>query len=155
MYPRFSERTVRVGRMSDALEARFRPWRVGAQLFGAFGMLALLITAVGVYGVMAYSVSRRTHEMGVRMALGARLRDVATPVLREGLRILVLGVVLGIAATLALGSLVESFLYGVTSRDAVSTAGAVVVVLAAGAAANLIPTWRATRVDPCEALRQD
>lgn len=154
-YPRFSERTVRVGRMSDALEAQFRPWRVGAQLFGAFGMLALLITAVGVYGVMAYAVSRRTHEMGVRMALGARVRDVATLVLREGLRILVLGVVLGIAATLALGSLVESFLYGVTSRDAVSTAGAVVVVLAAGAAANLIPTWRATRVDPCEALRQD
>jgi predicted permease len=154
-YPRFSERTVRVGRMSDALEAQFRPWRVGAQLFGAFGVLALLITAVGVYGVMAYTVSQRTGEVGVRMALGAELADVLRLVLGDGLRIVALGAVLGVAAALALGRLVESFLYGVTPGDPVSALAGVAVLLTATALASLVPAWRAGRVDPCEALRQD
>jgi ABC-type antimicrobial peptide transport system permease subunit len=141
--------------MTEFLEPQYRPWRVGAQLFTAFAILALLITAVGVYGVMAYAVSQRTHEMGVRVALGARMEDVLRLVVREGALLLLAGSALGLAAALLLGRFIASFLYGVTPTDAVSLAGAASVMLLAGVAACVIPGWRASRVDPCEALRQD
>jgi putative ABC transport system permease protein len=154
-YPRFSERTVRIDRMSDALESQFRVWRVGAQLFVAFAVLALLITGVGVYGVMAYTVSQRTHEMGVRMALGANFADVVALVAADGLRVMGLGVVLGVGAALLVGRLLETFLYGVTPTDPASALAASGVLLLAGIAASLVPAWRAGSADPCEALRQE
>jgi putative ABC transport system permease protein len=154
-YPRFSERTVRIDRMADALESQFRVWRVGAQLFVAFAVLALLITAVGVYGVMTFTVSQRTHEMGVRLALGAKLQDVVSLVIGDSVRVLGLGVALGIGGALLMGRLVEAFLYDVTPRDPASTLTASVVLLLAGVAASLIPAWRAGMADPCDALRQE
>ncbi len=155
VYPRFGQGTVRIGRMTDGLEAQFRVWRVGSQLFIAFGVLALLITVVGVYGVVAYAVGQRTQEMGVRIALGARLQDIMRLVLGDGLRVVSLGIVLGIAIAFMMGRLIESFLYGVTPRDSIATLAAVAVMMAVGAAASFVPAWRAGQVDPCEALRQE
>jgi len=148
----FDPRVVRVQRMSDALEPQLRPWRMGAQLFTAFGALALLVTLVGIYSVTSYTISQRTHEMGVRIALGARMGDVLRLVVAEGLRVVVIGVALGIALALALGSLVESLLFGVTARDPVAVAVAAAVLMAAGVIASLVPAWRAARVDPVRAL---
>lgn len=155
LLPRFEERSVRMGRMTEALEPQLRPWRLGAQLFTAFGALALVVTVVGVYSVMAYAVSQRTHEMGVRMALGAKLRDVLRLVVGEGVRVVALGAALGVAAALALGRLVESLLYGVTPRDPWAMAVAAAALLATGALASLVPAWRAGRVDPSQVLRQE
>jgi putative ABC transport system permease protein len=148
----FDPRVVRMGRMVDTLEPQLRPWRLGAQLFTAFGLLALLVTVVGVFSVMSYSVSQRTHEMGVRVALGARLADVLRLVVGEGLAVIALGVVLGIGIALALGRLIESLLYGVTPRDPVAMAAAAAVLIAAGVGASLVPAWRAAKVDPVRAL---
>jgi predicted permease len=148
----FDPGVVRVDRISDALAPQLRPWRLGAQLFTAFGVLALLVTAVGFYSVMAYSVQQRTHEMGVRIALGARVHDVVRLVLREGVGVVLLGVLAGVGVALALGRLVESLLYGVNARDPVAMAAAGAVLLAVGVAACLVPAVRATRVDPVRAL---
>jgi predicted permease len=151
----FDAQSVRVERMTDALEPQLRPWRLGAQLFTAFGVLALLVTTVGVYAALAYAVSQRTHEMGVRVALGAKLHDILRLVVGEGLRVVALGVVLGALAAVAAGRLVESLLFGVTPRDPVAMAAAAVLLLATGAAASVVPAWRAGQVDPSQTLRQE
>jgi predicted permease len=151
----FEPQAVRVERLSDALEPQLRPWRLGAQLFTAFGVLALLITVVGLYSVMAYSVSQRTREMGVRIALGARAADVLRLVVGEGLGVLAIGLVLGIGIALALGRLVESLLFGVTPRDPVAMAAAAAVLLVAGVTASVLPAWRATQVDPVTSLSSE
>jgi predicted permease len=148
----FEPGIVRVERMSDALATQLRPWRLGAQLFSGFGLLALVVTSVGVYSVMAYTVSQRTHEMGVRIALGARVHDVLRLVLRDGLRVIGLAIAVGIVAALVLGRLVASLLYRVTPRDPVAMGAAAAVLLAVGLLACLIPAWRAARVDPVRAL---
>lgn len=155
VFARLNERTVGIQRISDWLEPQLRPWRLGAELFTAAGILALLLTMAGVYGVMAYTVSQRRHEMGVRFALGAKLRDVATLVLREGLRVVAAGIALGIGASLVLGRLVEALLFGVTARDPASIAIAAAVLLLSAVAACLVPAWRAGLVAPGEALREE
>ena len=152
---RLGQGRASIGRMTDGLEAQFRVWRVGSQLFIVFGVLALLITVVGVYGVVAYAVGQRTQEMGVRIALGARLQDIMRLVLGDGLRVVSLGIVLGIAIAFMMGRLIESFLYGVTPRDSIATLTAVAVMIAVGIAASLVPAWRAGQVDPREALQAD
>jgi putative ABC transport system permease protein len=146
---------VRVGTvqsMGEALEPQFRPWRLGARLFTVFGALALLVTLVGVYSVTAYAAGQRTHEMGVRVALGAHARDIVRHVLVGGLRAVAVGAALGVGVALALGRLVEPLLYGVTPSDPATLAAAVAVLLLAGALASLVPAWRASRVDPVRAL---
>jgi predicted permease len=143
---------VRVQHMSTALAPQLRPWRLGAQLFTAFGLLALLVTAVGIYSVMSYAVSQRTHEMGVRIALGARVKDVLHLVVGEGLGVIGIGIVVGIAIALALGRLVAALLYGVTPRDPIAMAAAALVLITVGIVASLVPAWRAARVDPVRAL---
>jgi ABC-type antimicrobial peptide transport system permease subunit len=143
---------LRMARLSESLEPQLRPWRLGAQLFTAFGVLALLGTLVGVYSVMAYAVSQRTHEMGVRIALGARLGDLLGLVVGEGGRVIALGIAVGLALSLALGRLVASLLYDVTPRDPAVLAAAAAVLLVAGLSASLIPAWGAARVDPMKAL---
>jgi predicted permease len=147
--------TFDLNRVTDRLEPQYRTWRLGARLFGVFGLLALLVTVVGVYGVMAYVASERTHEMGVRIALGARLADLLRLVIGDGLRVVVLGCLVGIALAMAMGRLVASLLYEVTPRDPTAMIGATAVLLVAGAAASLVPALRAARVDPNEVLRQD
>jgi ABC-type antimicrobial peptide transport system permease subunit len=137
------------------VDQQLRPWRLGAALFTVFGALALAVAAVGVYSVIAYSVSQRTHEMGVRIALGARAADVLRLVVREGARVLLIGIALGVGTALAAGKLIASLLYGVTPRDPVVMVFAALVLIAVGVVASLVPAWRAARADPLVALRAD
>lgn len=129
--------------------------RMGAVLIGVFGMLALLLAAVGVYGVMAYSVSQRTREIGIRMALGAQRSDVLKLVLREGMTLVAAGAALGLIGALVMSRLLVSFLYGVSPVDRATFVATAAVLAVAAFAANLIPARRAMKVDPLVALRYE
>jgi predicted permease len=131
------------------------PTRIGALLLGAFGALALLLAAIGLYGVVAYSVSRRTREVGVRMALGARPRDVLALVLRQGGRLALVGIGVGAVLAALAGRVLESLLYGVSALDPLAYAVAAAVLLAVATLANLVPALVAARVDPMRALRSE
>ncbi|HEY1584298.1 MAG TPA: FtsX-like permease family protein [Polyangia bacterium] len=120
-----------------------------------FGLVALILAAVGIYGVMAYTVAQRTQEIGIRVALGASAATVLGMVLRDGMGLVALGLAVGLAASLLLTRLVSSMLYGVSATD-VPTFAAIAAVLAAVAlVAIVIPARRATRIDPMLALRAD
>ena len=124
-------------------------------LIGFFGIAALLLATAGVFGVMAYSVSRRTREIGVRVALGAGSGDVLRMILGQGLGTILIGIVIGFAGSLALTRTVESLLFGVTATDPVTFAGVILLLVAVGLLACYIPARRATRVDPLVALRYE
>jgi predicted permease len=141
--------------MTEALEPEYRPWRLGATLFLLFGALAGVVAAVGVYSTVAYNVSQRTHEFGVRVALGAQVRDVVRHVLGDGLRTVVVGILIGVLLSLAAGKLVAALLYGVSPRDPVALTTVAVVLLVVAALAAFVPALRASRVDPLAALRSD
>jgi putative ABC transport system permease protein len=147
--------TTSVKTLEQVLDDQFRPWRLAAMLFTAFGILALVVAAIGVYSVVAYGVTQRTHEIGVRIALGARTSNVIRLVLGSGLRVVVLGIALGVVASLLLGRAVASLLYGVESNDTATLATAAVLLALIALAASLIPGWRAASVDPVEALRAE
>jgi putative ABC transport system permease protein len=129
--------------------------RYAAGVLGAFAALALLLSAVGVYGVMAVSVSQREQEMGIRMALGARPGDVLRLVLAQGMRPALVGIVAGALLALATGRSLEGALYGVAARDPLTIAAVSAFLLAVAAAATWLPARRATRVDPMIALRAE
>lgn len=131
------------------------PTRIGAALLGAFGALALLLAAVGLYGVIAYSVTMRTREMGVRMALGARPGDVLRLVLRQGGRLALVGIGAGALLAALMGRVLGSLLYGVSALDPVAYAIAATVQLAVAALASFVPALTAARVDPLRALRSE
>ncbi len=122
-------------------------------LVALFAAVALLLAAVGLYGVIAYAVSQRTHELGVRVALGATSRNISAMVIREGLAITAVGAALGIVAALTAGSVVASLLFGVTPRDPITLGGVVVVLAAVAMLASWLPARRAARVDPLVAMR--
>jgi putative ABC transport system permease protein len=129
--------------------------RMSFLFVGALGCLGIFLTTVGLYGVVAYLVGRRTHEIGVRMALGARRQDVLALVLRQGLRIALIGIPLGLAAAAAVGRLISSALYGVSSTDLTVFLGSSVLVLAVAMLASYLPARRAAKVDPLVALRYE
>ena len=137
------------------LEPELRPWRVGAGLFVALGALALFVATIGIYSVIAYSLSQRTHEIGVRMALGARSSDIRGLVLADALRVVAIGAALGSVLAVGLGQLVASLLYGVSSRDPIIITGSAAVLFVAGTMAGLIPASRASRVDPVVSLKAE
>lgn len=141
--------------MEDLLQASTSPQRWRSGLFVGFAGIALLLAALGVAGVLAESVSRRTHEIGIRLALGAARGHVLRLVLREGLGIAALGMLVGLAAAPALTRLISSLLFEVSPRDPVTFGGVVVLLAGVAVAACLIPALRATRVDPAAALRHD
>jgi len=129
--------------------------RLMATMSAIFGVLATALAVVGLYGVMAYTVARRTREIGIRMALGARGADVGWLVMRETLTIAVAGAAAGLPIAWWLSRFVESQLYGVTPMDGTSIAGAVLALAAAALVAGLAPTRRAVKVEPMRALRID
>ena len=145
----------RITRMSENLEPQYRPWEVGATLFTLFGALALVVAVVGIYSTISYGVSQRMHEFGVRVALGARMRDIAKLVVGGGLRTVALGVLLGIALAIAGGRLIASLLYGIEPGDTRVLLGVSATIVAIAVAAALIPALRAARVDPLTALRSE
>jgi putative ABC transport system permease protein len=135
--------------------ASFGERRFQLCLLGMFAGGALLLAIVGLYGVMSYSVSERTREFGVRMALGAQAIDVVGLVLRQGTLAIVVGVALGMAANLCLTTVMRSLLFGISATDPLTLAGVCGVLAAVGAFACWLPARRATQVDPLVALRQD
>jgi ABC-type antimicrobial peptide transport system permease subunit len=126
-----------------------------AKIMGAVAVIALVLALAGVYGVMAYSVSQRTQEMGIRMALGAQYGDVVSMVMRQGTILALLGVLLGVAIALGVTRSLAFFLHGVSPFDPLTFAAAALALLVAGIVATFFPARRATRVDPIIALRAE
>jgi ABC-type antimicrobial peptide transport system permease subunit len=137
------------------IDATTQQERVFASLTAGFGLLALALACVGIYGIMAYTVSQRTNEIGIRLALGAERTQVRTMILSEASRLTILGVLAGLAAAFALAQLVKSMLYGLTATDPTSFVAAAVLLLAIALLAAWIPALRASRVEPMEALRHE
>ncbi|HEV8355308.1 MAG TPA: ABC transporter permease [Gemmatimonadales bacterium] len=146
---------VTVQPLTLTLDPVFRPWRLGATMFTLFGGLALLVAAIGLYGVIAYSVTQRLHEMGVRVALGARTGDLLRLVVGEGIRVALIGILLGAAGAFMAGKLIASLLFGVPARDPLTFGIVAAVLLLVAILASLVPAWRASRVDPNLALRAE
>jgi predicted permease len=145
----------RVEPISDRLDRSIGSQRTAATLVAAYGALALLVAAVGLYGAMAYTVARRTREIGIRMALGARRESVLSHVLREAARLAAIGGALGLAIAVPATRLLRSQLFGVSPSDPLTLVGVCVVLGAVSLAAAYVPARRATRVDPVVALRAE
>ena len=146
---------VTVTPMSTIIAPEIRSWRIGAIMFAVFGALALVLAAIGLYSVIAYNVTQRTHEMGVRVALGAQARDVIQLIVREGLRIVLPGVVLGAIIALVAGKWIAPLLFDVSPKDPPVLVSVILVLIAVAVVASWVPAMRAARVDPNEALRAD
>jgi putative ABC transport system permease protein len=131
------------------------PQRFNVLLLGAFAGLALVLAAVGIYSVLAYSVRRRVREIGIRMALGATPANVLRMVLSDGMKPILLGVAIGLAAAAALGRVVSSLIYGVTATDPLTFAGVAFLLVLVGLFATALPALRATRVKPVRTLREE
>jgi predicted permease len=139
----------------DLIDPQLRNWRLGATLFSAFSILALGIAAVGLFGVVSFVVTQRTQEMGVRLALGGTSRRVASLVVSDALRMVSIGLGIGVVAALAAGPVIASMLFQTSPREPASIAVAGVVLIAATLVAAAWPAWRAGRVNPVVALRAD
>jgi len=124
-------------------------------LFVAFAMFALLMAAIGIYGVMAYSVSQRRQEIGLRMALGAEAATVRWMVVSQGARLLAIGIAVGLVAAFAVSRLLGNLVFGISATDPLTFIGVPLVLAAVALAANMIPARRATRLDPADTLRAD
>ena len=141
--------------LEQALAESVAPRRLNLVLFGTFSAAALFLALVGIYGVMAYSVTQRMHEIGVRMALGAGWTDVVSMVIRQGMRITGAGILLGIAGALALTRLMESLLYEVQPTDPATFAVVTAALATAAFLACCLPALKAARVDPVITLRHE
>ena len=139
--------------LQNEVRAHLASWRMAATLTSLFGAVALLLVAIGLYGLLAYAVAQRTREIGIRMALGAQASDVLRLVLREGVSLIGAGLLLGLAAAFAATRLIEAFLYGVSAHDPLTFVVVALLLLAVALLACWIPARRATRVDPIIALR--
>ena len=137
------------------IDASMQQERMFASFTAGFGILALVLACVGIYGIMAYTVSLRTNEIGIRLALGAARAQIQAIVLREVGWLAISGVIIGLLVTLALIRLVKSMLYGLTSKDPITLAGSALLLLLIAFFAGWAPAHRASRVDPAEALRHD
>jgi putative ABC transport system permease protein len=139
--------------VSDTIGTALYSARMSTWLLAAFGALALLLAAVGIYGVLSFSIASRTHEIGIRLALGAGAWNVFNVVLRNGLALVAAGVVLGLLGALAIGRTLAGFLYGVSPADAATYVAVTAILCAVALVACAIPARRAMRMDPMAALR--
>jgi predicted permease len=146
---------VQVTPLADRVAISIRPWRLGSTMFTTFALLACLLAAVGLYGVLAYTATQRTHEIGVRMAMGASRYAVLRLVMGYGLGIAAVGAAIGALAALASGRVLSSLLYAVSPSDPLVLLGAGTITLLVAVIAGLVPARRATRVDPMVALRYE
>jgi putative ABC transport system permease protein len=141
--------------MEDWRSVSVAPQKIGGTLMGAFAVFALVLTATGLFGVIAYAVSERTHEIGIRMSLGAGPRDVFRLVVGQGMLLTLIGLLVGLPLALGMGRLVAGLLYDVAPNDFATFAGVAVILSSVALAACCIPARRAMRVDPMVALRND
>jgi putative ABC transport system permease protein len=141
--------------MEDVISASVAQPRLTARLTAVFGMLALLLAAIGIYGVMAYSVLQRQHEIAIRMALGAPPSSILRLVVGQGLQLVLAGVLLGLAGSLAFTRVLASILFEMSARDPITFASVTLVLVAVAVVACYIPAFRSMRVDPVTALRAD
>ena len=139
--------------LDESVALGMAPQRVAASVAGSLGSVGLLLTSIGIYGVMAYSVTRRTREIGIRMALGARRGDVVKMVLRDGLTLTLIGSAIGIAIAAGVSRMLAAFLFGIPPTDPLTFAGTIALFAGVGLAACYVPVRRATHIDPTQALR--
>jgi ABC-type antimicrobial peptide transport system permease subunit len=140
---------------TEQIDALLSRERLFVALTSAFGALALGLASIGIYGVMAHGVARRTSEIGLRIALGAERRAVLVMVLREASAIAAIGATIGAAVALALSRYIRAMLFGITPADPLTIGAAVVAMMAVALLAGWVPAWKASRLDPMTALRHD
>jgi ABC-type antimicrobial peptide transport system permease subunit len=146
---------VNVRTQEQQIEADLQQERIFVTLTSGFGLLALALACVGIYGIMAYSVANRRNEIGIRMALGAQPGQVRGMILRESTALALAGIVVGVGASSMLTRLVKSMLYGIQPWDPITMIGGIFILLAVALAASWIPARRAARVQPMDALRHE
>jgi putative ABC transport system permease protein len=146
---------TKVRAMTDVVAASMTPQRFNMTLLGIFAGVALLLACVGIYGVMSYSVAQRTHEIGIRMALGAQTGDVLGMVLGQGMLLILAGVAIGLLGAFALTRVMASLLFGVTATDPLTFVSVALLLVAVSLVSCYLPARRATRVDPMTALRYE
>ena len=129
--------------------------RLSLALVGVFSLLALTLTAVAIYGVVSTSVARRGHEIGIRMALGARRQSILRMVLSDGMKFIFAGLALGVAGSIALARILENMIFGISPTDSISYAGVSILLVAVGLLACYWPARRLARVDPAQSLRYE
>jgi putative ABC transport system permease protein len=150
-----SELPVNFKTLDQAFSSSLDQRRFSLVIFGAFGCVALLLAAMGIYGVTNYAVTQRTQEIGIRMALGARMSDVLKLVLRNGMSLVLIGAAIGVAGAFATTRVLSSLLFGVAPTDLATFTAVVVVLVVVALVACYIPARRATKVDPLVALRYE
>ncbi|MCA1850726.1 MAG: FtsX-like permease family protein, partial [Acidobacteria bacterium] len=148
--PAFNVRTL-----EQIFSERLGPQRLSAFMFASFALIALVLAAVGIYAVISYSVAQRTHEIGIRLALGAQKGDILRLVMGHGLKLILFGVVVGLLAAIAVTRLMVSILYGVNAMDALTFAAISGLLVGVALLACYVPARRATKVDPMVALRYE
>lgn len=146
---------IRVRPLQELVSPEGRSWRLGATVFSAFGALALVVAALGLYSMLAFEVSQRMHELGVRRALGARLGDLLRLVVGQSVRITAIGGMIGLVVALASGPWIEPLLFRTSVREPSILGVAVGVLVVVGVAAALVPASRAARVNPVTALKAE
>jgi putative ABC transport system permease protein len=146
---------ARVAPYEDLHDPQIRPWRLGASLFSALGVLALAIAAVGLFAVVSYLVTQRLREIGIRLALGGTATTIAALVVGGALRLVAIGAAVGTIAALALAPLMQSMLFETTAYDVGVIAGVVAVLAMVAIAASAVPAWRASRVSPSVTLQAE
>jgi predicted permease len=146
---------VEIETFEEALDPQVRPWRVGATLFGLFGAIVVAVAAIGLFSVVSYLVTQRTHELGVRIALGARNAQVLRLILGSGLRTAAVGALAGSVASIAVAPVLEPLLFDNRAQDPGMLAGVAAVLMTVAGVASVWPSWRATRIDPVLAIRAD
>lgn len=146
---------INIRTQTEQIDDTIRQEKLMAELTASFGILALVLACIGIYGIMAYTVARRTNEIGVRLALGAQTREIVGMILSETSRLALVGIAVGLSAALLVTRLLRTMLFGLKSDDPVTLAGAALLLLAVALLAGLVPALRASRVEPMQALRHE